>query len=125
MELWVEHPKSEVIAHPECEEALLNLADFVGSTSALLRRVQESTAESFIVLTEPGIIHKMKQVAPNKVFLQVPGRDGCSCNDCPWMKLNTLEKVRNCLRDLTPEINLEEGLRLRALKPLERMLSLS
>jgi quinolinate synthase len=125
MELWVEHPESEVIAHPECEEALLNLADFVGSTSALLRRVQESTADSFIVLTEPGIIHKMKQVAPNKVFLQVPGRDGCSCNDCPWMKLNTLEKVRNCLRDLTPEINLEEGLRLKALQPLERMLSLS
>jgi quinolinate synthase len=125
MELWVKHPESEVIAHPECEEALLNLADFVGSTSALLRRVQESTAESFIVLTEPGIIHKMKQVAPNKVFLQVPGRDGCSCNDCPWMKLNTLEKVRNCLRDLTPEINLEEGLRLKALQPLERMLSLS
>jgi len=125
MNLWVEHPESEVIAHPECEEALLNLSDFVGSTSALLRRVQESTAESFIVLTEPGIIHKMKQVAPNKVFLQVPGRDGCSCNDCPWMKLNTLEKVRNCLRDLTPEINLEEGLRLKALQPLERMLSLS
>jgi quinolinate synthase len=125
MELWVEHPESEVIAHPECEEALLNLSDFVGSTSALLRRVQESTADSFIVLTEPGIIHKMKQVAPNKVFLQVPGRDGCSCNDCPWMKLNTLEKVRNCLRDLTPEINLDEGLRLKALQPLERMLSLS
>jgi quinolinate synthase len=125
MNLWVEHPESEVIAHPECEEALLNLSDFAGSTSALLRRVQESTAESFIVLTEPGIIHKMKQVAPNKVFLQVPGRDGCSCNDCPWMKLNTLEKVRNCLRDLTPEINLEEGLRLKALQPLERMLSLS
>jgi quinolinate synthase len=125
MELWVEHPESEVIAHPECEEALLNLADFVGSTSALLRRVQESTSDSFIVLTEPGIIHKMKQVAPNKVFLQVPGRDGCSCNDCPWMKLSTLEKVRNCLRDLTPEINLEEGLRLKALQPLERMLSLS
>ncbi len=125
MNLWVEHSESEVIAHPECEEALLNLSDFVGSTSALLRRVQESTAESFIVLTEPGIIHKMKQVAPNKVFLQVPGRDGCSCNDCPWMKLNTLEKVRNCLRDLTPEINLEEGLRLKALQPLERMLSLS
>ena len=125
MELWVEHPESEVIAHPECEEALLNLADFVGSTSALLRRVQESTSDSFIVLTEPGIIHKMKQVAPSKVFLQVPGRDGCSCNDCPWMKLSTLEKVRNCLRDLTPEINLEEGLRLKALQPLERMLSLS
>jgi quinolinate synthase len=125
MDLWVATPGCEVIAHPECEEALLRLADFVGSTSALLQRVKDSPAETFIVLTEPGIIHKMSQVAPNKVFLDVPGRDGCSCNDCPWMKLNTLEKVRNCLRDLTPEIELEEGLRLKALKPLEKMLALS
>jgi quinolinate synthase len=125
MELWTTNPGCEVIAHPECEEALLRLADFVGSTSALLRRVQESEAETFIVLTEPGIIHKMLQVAPNKVFLDVPGRDGCNCNSCPFMRLNTLEKVRNCLRDLTPEINLEEGLRLKALQPLERMLALS
>ena len=121
----MEHPESEVIAHPECEEALLNLADFVGSTSALLRRVQESTADSFIVLTEPGIIHKMKELAPDKTYLEVPNKNGCSCNSCPFMRLNTLEKVRNCLRDLTPEINLEEGLRLNALQPLERMLSLS
>ena len=125
MDLWMANPGCEVIAHPECEEALLRLADFVGSTSALLRRVQESKAETFIVLTEPGIIHKMLQVAPNKVFLDVPGRDGCNCNSCPWMKLNTLEKVRNCLRDLTPEIQLDEGLRLKALQPLERMLALS
>ena len=125
MDLWMAHPECEVIAHPECEETLLNLADFVGSTSALLRRVQDSSAETFIVLTEPGITHKMQEVAPDKTFLDVPGRDGCNCNSCPWMKLNTLEKVRNCLRDLTPEIQLEERLRLKALQPLERMLALS
>jgi len=125
MELWTTNPGCEVIAHPECEEQLLRLSDFVGSTSALLRRVQESDAETFIVLTEPGIIHKMRELAPEKTFLQVPNINGCSCNDCPWMKLNTLEKVRDCLRDLTPEINLEEGLRLRALQPLELMLALS
>jgi len=125
MDLWMANPGCEVIAHPECEGALLRLADFVGSTSALLQRVKDSPAETFIVLTELGIIHKMSQVAPNKVFLDVPGRDGCSCNDCPWMKLSTLEKVRNCLRDLTPEIQLEEELRLGALKPLEKMLALS
>ena len=119
------NPGCEVIAHPECEEALLRLADFVGSTSALLRRVQDSSAETFIVLTEPGIIHKMQEVAPDKTFLEVPGRDGCSCNDCPWMKLNTVEKVRDCLRDLTPEIKLDEELRLKALQPLELMLALS
>lgn len=125
MELWTANPGCEVIAHPECEEALLRLADFVGSTSALLRRVQDSPAETFIVLTEPGIIHKMRQVAPGKVFLDVPGKDSCNCNSCPFMRLNTLEKVRNCLRDLAPEIKLEEGLRLKALQPLELMLALS
>ena len=125
MELWLANPGCEAIAHPECEESLLRLADFVGSTSALLRRVQESSAETFIVLTEPGIIHKMRQLAPDKKFLEVPNKDGCSCNSCPFMRLNTLEKVRNCLRDLTPEITIEEGMRLRALRPLERMLSWS
>jgi len=125
MELWNSNPGCEVIAHPECEEALLRLSDFVGSTSALLRRVQESEAKTFIVLTEPGIIHKMRQLAPDKTYLEVPNRNGCNCNLCPYMRLNTLEKVRNCLRDLSPQIHLEEGLRVRALQPLEQMLALS
>lgn len=125
MKLWLANPGCEVIAHPECEESLLRLSDFIGSTSALLRRVQESPAKTFIVLTEPGIFHKMKSLAPEKTLLAVPNQNGCSCNECPYMKLSTLEKVRNCLRDLTPKIEIEEGLRKRALKPLERMLELS
>lgn len=125
MELWVNNPGCEVIAHPECEDALLRLADFIGSTSKLLQRVQESPATTFIVLTEPGIIHKMRQVAPDKVFLKVPGRDGCKCVSCPYMRLNTMEKVRNCLRDNSPQIHLDEQLRLKALKPLELMLQMS
>lgn len=118
-------PNCEVIAHPECEDSLLRLADFVGSTSALLRRVQESSSKTFIVLTEPGILHKMRQVAPDKVFLEVPGKDGCQCVQCPFMKLSTLEKVRNCLRDNSPQIHLDEQLRLKALRPLELMLEMS
>jgi quinolinate synthase len=125
MDLWINNPGCEVIAHPECEDALLQLADFTGSTSKLLQRVQESPAQTFIVLTEPGIIHKMRQVAPDKVFLEVPNRNGCNCNECPFMKLNTMEKVRNCLRDNSPQIHLDEQLRLKALKPLELMLQMS
>lgn len=127
MELWMEHKDEgcEVIAHPECEESLLNLADFVGSTSKLLQRVQESPCNTFIVATEPGIIHKMRQVAPDKVFLEVPGKGGCQCNQCPYMRLNSLEKLRDCLRDLSPAITLDEQIRLRAKKALDLMLSLS
>jgi quinolinate synthase len=125
MEIWLQNPGCEVIAHPECEDAMLRLADFIGSTSALLSRVQESSANTFIVLTEPGIIHKMRQVAPDKVYLEVPNRDGCSCNSCPFMRLNSLEKVRNCLRDNSPQIHMDEELRVRALRPLELMLEMS
>jgi quinolinate synthase len=125
MEVWMQNKEFEVIAHPECEESLLKFADFIGSTSALLRRVQESNAPGFIVLTEPGIFHKMSQLAPNKVFLEVGNDSGCHCNECPFMKLNTLEKVRNCLRDNSPQIHLNESLRLKALQPLEKMLAMS
>lgn len=125
MELWIANPGCEVIAHPECEDSLLRLSDFVGSTSALLKRVQESPAQSFIVLTEPGIFHKMQALAPTKKLLTVPNRNGCSCNECPYMKLNTLEKIRNCLRDNSPQILLQEELRVKALAPLQKMLQLS
>ena len=125
MEIWMANKDYEVIAHPECEESLLQFADFVGSTSALLSRVKESEAPGFIVLTEPGIIHAMRQSAPGKVFLEVGNDAGCKCNECPFMRLNTLEKIRNCLRDNSPQIHLDEELRLKALEPLQKMLSMS
>ena len=125
LELKLEHPEAEVIAHPECQQHLLDLADFIGSTSKLLQRVQSSDASSFLVLTEPGILHQMRRKAPQKHFYPVPGVDGCSCNSCPYMRLNTLEKVWRCLATLEPQIHLEESLRLRALAPIERMLAMS
>tara|TARA_A200000113_G_scaffold111893_1_gene100460 strand:- start:151 stop:1104 length:954 start_codon:yes stop_codon:yes gene_type:complete len=119
------HPDAAVIAHPECEQHLLDLADFIGSTSKLLNYSQSSEASGFIVLTEPGILHQMRKAVPNKEFYAVPGLDGCSCNACPHMRLNTLDKLEQCLETLEPAIELDEDLRLRALKPIERMLELS
>jgi quinolinate synthase len=120
-----EHPDAEVIAHPECQPHLLDLADFIGSTSALLRHAATSSAGRFLVLTEPGILHQMRQRLPHKTFHEVPGADGCSCNACPYMRLNTLEKLERCLETLSPAIELDEDLRLRALAPIERMLAMS
>ncbi|MFM7674206.1 MAG: quinolinate synthase NadA [Synechococcus sp.] len=125
LQLKLEHPDAEVIAHPECREHLLDLADFIGSTSRLLQRAQESPADTFIVLTEPGILHQMRLAVPHRTFLEVPGADGCSCNACPYMRLNTLEKLRRCLDTMQPEIVLNEELRQRALVPIQRMLELS
>ena len=119
------HPDAAVIAHPECEQHLLDLADFIGSTSMLLNYSQSSEASGFIMLTEPGILHQMRKAVPNKEFYAVPGLDGCSCNACPHMRLNTLDKLEQCLETLEPAIELDEDLRLRALKPIERMLELS
>ncbi|MFO0016736.1 MAG: quinolinate synthase NadA [Synechococcaceae cyanobacterium] len=125
LRLKLEHPEAEVIAHPECEPQLLDLADFIGSTSKLLQRAQSSDASTFLVLTEPGILHQMQLRAPQKTFIPVPGLDGCSCNACPYMRLNTLEKVWRCLRTLEPAIELDEELRQRALVPIQRMLEWS
>jgi quinolinate synthase len=125
LRLKLEHPEAEVIAHPECQPHLLDLADFIGSTSRLLQRVQTSDAPSFLVLTEPGILHQMQRRAPDKIFYPVPGTDGCACNICPYMRLNTLEKLWHCLRRLEPRIELDEALRQRALVPIERMLAMS
>ena len=119
------HPDAAVIAHPECEQHLLDLADFIGSTSMLLNYSQSSEASGFIVLTEPGILHQMRKAVPNKEFHAVPGLDGCSCNACPHMRLNTLDKLEQCLETLEPAIELDEALRVQALKPIERMLELS
>lgn len=125
LRLKLKHPKAEVLAHPECQQQLLDLADYIGSTSALLRRAVASDAPSFIVLTEPGILHQMRRQVPEKSFFEVPGADGCSCNACPYMRLNTLEKVWQCLNTLEPAIELDEQLRLRALAPIELMLEMS
>ena len=125
LQLKLEHPGAEVLAHPECQQHLLDHADFIGSTSALLRRSEASEASSFIVLTEPGILHQMRKAVPAKQFFEVPGADGCSCNACPYMRLNTLEKLWQCLTDMAPAIELEEATRLRALAPIQRMLELS
>ena len=125
LQLKLEQPQAEVLAHPECQEHLLDLADFIGSTSALLRHSGASSAPSFIVLTEPGILHQMRLQVPDKTFFEVPGADGCSCNACPYMRLNTLEKVWHCLETLSPAIELEEQMRLRALAPIQKMLAMS
>ncbi len=118
------YPNAEVIAHPECPESVLDLADFIGSTSALLKHTKESPAKAFIVLTEGGIVHQMIKQAPEKSFYPVPTQEGCSCAECPYMRLNTLEKLYRCLADETPEIIIAEEIRKRALVPLERMLAL-
>lgn len=123
--LKLEHPEAKLIAHPECEEVILNKADFIGSTSALLKYVQDSPAKEFIVATEEGIIHQMKKKAPDKVYIPAPPEENCACNQCPYMKLNTMEKLYLCMRDLKPEITLDEELRLRALKPIQKMLEMS
>ena len=125
LQLQLEHPEAEVIAHPECQQHLLDLADFIGSTSKLLHYTETSSANTFIVLTEPGILHQMKQRVPHKTLIDVPGVDGCSCNACPYMRLNTLQKLQHCLETMHPAIEMEESLRIKALEPIKKMLELS
>lgn len=129
VQMKVRHADAEVIAHPECEESILRHADFIGSTAALLKRVETSDKQEFIVATEPGIFHEMQRRAPGKVFIEAPMHESCitsgACNTCPHMKRNTLEKVRDSLRDLAPRIEIPEDIRRQALVPLERMLELS
>ncbi len=125
LQLQSQHPEAEVIAHPECEEPLLERASFIGSTSALLKHVQTSASQSFIVATESGILHQMRKAAPEKVYIPAPPEANCACNDCPYMKLNTLEKLYLCMRDRAPEIRLDEGIMDRARAPIERMLRMS
>jgi len=123
--LKVDHPDALVVAHPECEDRVLRLADYIGSTTALLNYTKESAAQAFIVVTEAGIIHQMKKASPGKVFIPAPPENGCACNECPYMRLNTLEKVYLCMRDRRPVVSLPEDVRIRARVPLDRMLELS
>lgn len=124
-ELKLRHPGALVIAHPECEETLLDNADFIGSTSALLKFTKESPVNEFIVATEEGIIHQMQKASPGKLFIPAPPEANCACNECPYMKLNTMEKLYLCMSNQSPEIIMDEGVRVAALKPIQRMLEMS
>ncbi|WP_298977742.1 quinolinate synthase NadA [uncultured Thermosynechococcus sp.] len=123
--LKIEHPEAELIAHPECEEAVLRHAQFIGSTSALLKYSQQSSTNTFIVATEPGIIHQMQRSSPGKQFIPAPPTNSCACNECPHMRLNTLEKLYLAMKNKAPEITMAEDVRLAALRPIERMLEMS
>ena len=126
VELKKAHPKAKVLAHPECKNVVLMLADFVGSTQALLNYATSSQDTELLVATESGIIHQMQKQNPNKVFIPVPPVDStCGCNDCKYMRLNSLEKLYLCLKTEQPEILVDEALRVKAVKPIERMLKLS
>ena len=123
--LKTRHPDAELLAHPECEDALLAMADYIGSTTGILKYALASPKKEFIVATEPGILHQMQKQAPEKVFIPAPPEANCACNECPHMKKNTLEKVYLALRDLTPRIEMTPALLDRARVPIERMLALS
>ena len=123
--LKVRHPEAKVIAHPECEEAVLAIADFIGSTSQMLAFTQKDNGSAFIVATETGIIHQMIKNSPDKNFIPAPPTNACACNDCPHMKLNTLEKLYLCMKYELPELLMDEDLRLAAKKPIDKMLMMS
>jgi quinolinate synthase len=119
------NPKAKIIAHPECEEDVLQIADMIGSTTELLKYSQQDAATEFIVATEAGILHQMIKASPQKKFIAAPPNNNCACNECPHMKRNTLEKIYNCMKYELPSIEMEEGLRLAAKKPIDKMLEIS
>lgn len=119
------HPEAKIVAHPECEESVLEVADFIGSTTQILKFTETDPCQCFIVATETGILHKMQQTNPGKTFIAAPPDNSCACNDCPHMKRNTLEKVYICMKYELPEVTMDEDLRLAAKKPIQRMLDLS
>ena len=126
LKLKTEHPGSLILAHPECKKTVLLMADFIGSTQALLNYATASEATSFLVATESGILHEMQKRNPDKEFIPVPPNDStCACNECNFMRLNTLEKLYNCLLNETPEIKIDEAVRIKAVKPILRMLEMS
>lgn len=119
------HPEALLLAHPECEEVILKEADFIGSTTQILNFAKKSAAKEFIVATEAGILHQMEKDSPTKTFIPAPPNNACACNDCPYMKLNTLEKLYLCMKYQLPEIKMDESLRLAAKKPIDRMMEIS
>ena len=125
VQLKQRHPQAMVLAHPECAEAVLRHADYVGSTTGILDYAKQVPANEFIVATESGILHQMEKACPEKTFISAPGEGGCACSECPHMKLNTMEKLYLCMKDRKPEITLDEELRQRALQPIVRMLEMS
>jgi quinolinate synthase len=125
VQLQIAHPEAETIAHPECETGVLRHANFIGSTAALLKYCQQSPAQEFIVATEPGIIHQMQKQAPHKSFIPAPPMNNCACNECPFMRLNTLEKLYWAMKNRAPEIKMSEEIRQAALRPIQRMLEMS
>lgn len=126
LDLKVKYPKAKLISHPECEEPILMHSDFIGSTSKLLNFIQTDASTQYIVATETGIIHQMKKAEPEKLFIPAPPEDeSCSCNECPYMKLNTMEKLYLCMKNGFPEIVLDEEIRQKAFIPIERMLQMS
>lgn len=125
VQLKIDHPEAEIIAHPECEPGILSHANYIGSTTALLKYCQQSSASTFIIATEPGIIHQMQKQTPNKRFIPALPMNTCACNECPYMRLNTLEKLYWTMKNRTPEIELSKQIRLAALRPIQRMLEMS
>jgi len=123
--LKIRHPKAKLISHPECEEAILRISDYIGSTTQLLKYTKSDSANEYIVATETGILHQMQQDNPLKTFIPAPPTNNCACNDCPHMKLNTLEKLYLCMKYEAPEITMDENLRLAAKKPMDRMMAIS
>lgn len=123
--LKVRHPQAKLIAHPECEEAVLRISDYIGSTTQLLKFTETDPSTEYIVATETGILHQMQQNSPQKTFIPAPPTNSCACNDCPHMKLNTLEKLYLCMEYEVPEITMDEQLRLAAKKPMDRMMEIS
>jgi len=123
--LKVRHPDVPVLAHPECDAPILRHADFIGSTSQIRKFAVDDSHNTFIVATEEGILHQMQKDSPGKTFIPAPPESGCSCSQCPHMRLNTIEKLYLCLRYEAPEITMEESIRVRALAPIERMLEMS
>ena len=126
LELKKAYPAAKIIAHPECKQPILTISDFVGSTAALLKYTEQSPEAEFIVTTESGVIHEMRKRSPQKLFIPAPPNDStCACNECSYMRLNTMEKLYLCLRDESPEIIVDASIRERAVKPIHRMLELS
>lgn len=126
LDLYLQNPDAEIIAHPESQEHILKVAKYIGSTAGLLNYVKTSSAQKFIVATEAGILHKMQQEAPDKIFIAAPANEAnCNCSECAYMKLNTLKKLYFCMKYELPDVEIEESLRKKAVKSINRMLEIS